>query len=106
VFSFRHLVNSHGISGCSVEDKAAVLDALHRRSALTWAQIKSAPRHGLGTEKIDQESLTVPLPSYVTPDTTILALRCIGKAPMIGFRDEDRFHVLWLEREYDCYDHS
>jgi hypothetical protein len=106
VFSLRHVVATHGVDGCSNTEKASILDAFSRRSGLTWTELKSAPRHGLGTEKLDVRSLKVSIPSCVTPDTTIIAFRCIGKAPMIGFRDEDRFHILWVDRGFDCYDHG
>jgi hypothetical protein len=105
VFSFQHLVRDHGVDGCDQEQKAQVLEALHRRGQLTWAQLKQAHRHGLGAEPIARNSMRVGVPACVTPDTPILAFRCIGIAPMIGFREEDRFHILWIDRAFACYRH-
>jgi hypothetical protein len=105
VFSLRHLIKTHGLDRCSQEQKAGILDSFYRRNELTWERIKMAPRHGLGTEKIDQSAIKVPLPGHITPDTTLLALRCIGLMPMIGFREDDRFHLLWIDLDFDCYDH-
>ncbi len=106
VFSFCNLAHSHCVEQCTDGEKVHVLDALWKRGRMTWAEIKQAPRHGLGCEKIAQNSLQVPLPVCVTPDTTILSFRCIGLAPMIGYRDEDRFHILWIDREFNCYNHN
>lgn len=106
VFSFQHLVESHDIEKCSSEEKVRILHAIYKRSRINWEELKKIGRHKLGCEPIEQESLRVPLPRVVTPDTTILSFRCIEMAPMIGFRDEDRFHVLWIDRKFDCYPHS
>ena len=100
-FSLRYLVASHGLDDCSKEDKVAILDAFHVRSQLTWADLKRAHRHAIGSKKIAQGGMKVPLPECVTPDTVLLAFRCIGKAPMIGFREDDRFQILWVDRRFD-----
>lgn len=106
VFSLQYLTQSHGIDNCSEAQKASILDALHKRGKMTWTQLRMAPRHGLGSETIALTALKVSLPPCVTPDTTILAFRCIGTAPMLGFRDQDRFHIIWIDKSYDCYDHG
>lgn len=106
IFSLRYLVPSHGIAGQSDDVKAAILDAFHVRSQSTWADLKSSGRHQHGCEKIEQTALRVPLPTNVTPDQTILSFRCVGMKPMVGFREEDRFHILWFDLNRDVYDHG
>jgi len=40
------------VTDCEREAQAAFALTLHRLSQLTWQEIRNAPRHGLGTEKI------------------------------------------------------
>lgn len=73
---------------------------------MTWIQIRGAHRHGLGTEKIEKSAIKVPIPTVVTEDVSLLAFRFSGKAPMVGFRERDVFHVLWFDRDYSLYKHE
>lgn len=90
---------------CDKNDMAAFADQIHRLSSLTWQQLKAAPRHGLGYEKIERHSLQVPVPISVPEDATIIAFRFSGKKPMVGYRDKNTFHVLWLDRNFSVYKH-
>lgn len=104
-FSLRHLRRDFCISKCTPEEKAAFADTLHKLSQLSWAQIRSAPRHGSGCEKIEHSSIRTEIPSIVTKEVSLLAFRFYGKAPMIGFRDKDIFHILWFDRDFTVYPH-
>lgn len=106
IFSLEHMVRGFCVASCDRDDKAAFADALHKRSQLTWIQLKQAPRHGLGSEKIEHSSLRVGKPLCLTEDTPILAFRFSGMKPMIGYRDGRIFNVLWLDIRRDVYDHS
>src|SRR5690349_14215345 len=92
-FCLQSLTN---LTDCSEEQQAALSDALWRRSQMTWRELTLAPRHGLGSEQIKAEQLPSP-PAGVTDDVTYLAFRFHGKAPMVGYRTENVFHVLWLD---------
>ena len=72
---------------------------------MTWNDIINAPRHGLGQEKIAQNAIKAPLPSHITPDTQLIALRFAGKAPMIGRRDGRIFIIYWLDHNFSLYKH-
>lgn len=104
VFSFEHMADTHCVTACEQQEQAAFAEALFRRGRLPWKELRQAPRHGLGYEKIDR--LNVQLPKTVTEDVSIIAFRCIGKAPMIGYRDGRVFHILFIDRAFDVYDHS
>lgn len=90
------------------EEKAASFDTMKKLSKLTWAQIYKAPKHGLGCEKIDRNSITGDsIPDVVVDeDTTIIAFRYNGKKAMVGFREKDTFFILWFDREYKLYNHG
>jgi hypothetical protein len=95
------------VTDCEREEQAAFALTMHRLSQLTWQEIRNAPRHGLGTEKIVRESIRAPVPPGITEDVeSFLAIRFHGKAPMVGFRSGETFHVVWLDRAFTLYPHG
>ena len=104
-FSLEYLQSDFCLSLCTQEEKASFADSLHKRSQLTWSQIKNQGRHHLGFEKIARHSLKSPVPSVATDDVEIIAFRFCGKAPMVGFRREATFFILWLDRFFCLYKH-
>ena len=75
-------------------------------SRMTWQEIYQAPRHGLGAEKIAQSAIRPALPSLLTEDIGLIALRFSGRKPMVGFRDTNVFRLLWLDHDFSVYDHG
>jgi hypothetical protein len=104
-FSLENLSKSHCLSSCEVPEKAAFADRLHEMSQLTWQQIAQADRHGQGSETIDRDAIKASIPSCITEDVTIIAFRCIGMAPMVGYKVHDTFYVVWIDRQYNLYPH-
>lgn len=104
-FSLEHLQSDFCLSLCTQEEKASFADAIHKRSQLTWSQIKNQDRHKLGFEKIARHSLKSPVPMVATDDVEIIAFRFYGMAPMVGFRREATFFILWLDRAFSLYKH-
>lgn len=60
----------------------------------------------MGFEKIEPSQVRQSLPSSVTEDVNLIAFRFSGKAPMVGYRDGQVFHVLWLDHDFSLYDHD
>lgn len=106
VFSFVYLQTGRNLEKMQKEEKIALFDSIVQRSAMTWHEIVFSPRHGLGQEIIKQSSLKVPIPPVVKKDTNIIALRYNGTKPIVGFRDKNIFHVLWIDWDYKVYSHS
>lgn len=75
-------------------------------SQLTWVQLKTAPRHGLGFEKIAKNSFRISIPASLPEDTVFLSFRCFGMAPMIGYRKGAIFFLLWLDHGMRAYPHG
>jgi len=73
---------------------------------LTWAEIARSPRHGLGYEIIPQEKIKTSLPAHITKDMNIIAFRYHAMSPMLGYRLDRTFHVLFLDRDFTLYDHG
>lgn len=100
-FSLRYI--QHNLDDCEKEEKAAFADAMYKRREMTWQEIETKPRHGLGCEVI-KKGLKVRTPDCVG-DRKILSLRFCGMKPMIGFREKEIFYVLWFDREFKIYKH-
>lgn len=106
-FCLRHLHNAYCVESLPVEKRADFAMALQHRSRMTWAQIKLADRHGMGTEKIPAKRIKASIPAEFIDSDSFLVLRYSGNLPMVGIRVQDVFHVLWIECEYgQLYDHG
>lgn len=103
VFCFEHMVSGFCIDDCNRDEKAALADALFKRSKLTWGELKQSGRHQLGYEKIDRTALNKKIPKSITEDVQVIAFRFCGKAPMVGYRDREVFRVIWLDRSYPTF---
>lgn len=105
VFSLRYLQRDFCVDCCEKNEKAAFADKLFKLSQLSWADIRKADRHGLGTEKISRNSIKAAIPTHITPDVDFLAFRFCAKAPMVGYKLGSVFYILWLDRAFKLYDH-
>lgn len=107
IFSLHYLQSDFCITICGREDQARFLDKLVGLSRLTWQQISSSGRHKMGTEIIPRSAIIPRIPSSIPKDAPLLAFRFSGLKPMVGFRSDQIFHIIWFEREFDTlYKHS
>lgn len=106
IFCLRHIAPGWGVSDCERDDQAAFACTIEKLSQLTWQEIRNAPKHGVGTEKIPKARLKAAVPGGITDDVEFLALRFSGKKAMVGFRSSEIFHVVWLDHAFRLYDHG
>jgi hypothetical protein len=106
VFCFRYLDKTHGLDSCNKDEKVALVSTLYKLSQLSWRQLRLAPRHGVGYERIDRNSFRVAIPQHITEDVDFIAFRFCGLAPMVGYRDEAIFRIVWLDRDFQVYQHG
>ena len=106
VFSFVYMQDTYHFSKCSQSDQSAFTGKLIELSHLTWQDIELASRHGCGKEIIARSAIKVSVPNCVKEDTNLIALRFSGKKPMVGFRERNVFHVLWIDRDFTLYNHG
>lgn len=108
IFSFEHMKDGSGysVNCCNDSDRSALAKRLFLLSRTNWRDIRQSPRHGIGTETIAQSAVNPALPNAVTDDVTILALRYNGKKPIVGYRDERVFHVLFIDHNFSVYKHG
>jgi hypothetical protein len=86
--------------------KIALIDTLNKLSRLKWAELRLAPRHGLGYEKIERNALNFTLPNDIPADRSIIAFRFCGKAPMLGYRSAyGTFYIIALDGKFIAYRH-
>lgn len=106
VFCLRDLQRNYDLNDCSHDQQRALVQKFRELSRLTWIEIRSAHRHGLGAEKISHDAIIPAVPPVVTQDVTLLAFRFSGRNPMVGFRSGPVFKILWLDHNFTVYDHG
>lgn len=100
------MVTGFCVQHCEEIERAQFALALFKRSKLTWQQLQVLHHHKLGLEEISKKSIKVGIPNIVTDDVKIIAFRCFNMMPMIGFRNDRVFNVLWLDPKGKVYDHE
>lgn len=106
IFSLRHLDKNFSLTKCTKEEKAAFADTLYKLSQLSWQELRQAPRHGLSYERISINAIRGAIPSHIAKEVGFIAFRFYGKAPIVGYRDGEIFHIVWVDREFKLYAHG
>ncbi len=114
LFSLEYIgVNTkYGLKSCQVEDKAIFLEAIHKRSDLTWKQIKNEPfKNGLGFELLKDRKLNMKLRRMARKKLTedakirVFCAKSRTKRRMLGERDGQIFYILFLDPCGEIYEH-
>lgn len=105
MFSMRYLQKGFDVEDCEKDDQAAFARRLCKWSKMTWQEIQSHEKHGLGHETMPHKSMRVALPPQITPDVNILVFRLSFPKTIIGYKDGVVFYVLWIDPDLKCYDH-
>lgn len=107
VFSLQYMQAGCCIADCDAQQKGAFADALHELSQMTWREITVASRQGKGLETLKRYAIRKPIPDSIKDDvTTLIGIRFWDKRRMVGYRDRDVFHIIWLDINGDLYDHG
>ena len=106
-FSLRYLSPQWCITGCNQEGRAAFADRIRILTQKSWMEILNLPKQGQGFEKIPRNQIKAAIPPHVTEDVThFWSFRFHGKAPMVGYKSGEIFHVLWFDPNFALYDHG
>ena len=113
LFSFKYL-QEDSIGAHTKRGGKAYYDLLMRLkklSELGWKEIRIAPRHGFGMEKIPRNQIIPqkPLPPFITPDVEALhVLRSKGdNTALVGWQMEKVFYIFYIELKHgEIYSHS
>lgn len=103
IFSLFYMDKSHCITTCDTDEKVAFVHKIRLLSQLRWRDLKLAPKHGVGYEQI--KVLKAKAPSDVKEDVKFIAFRFQGMKAMVGYRDLQVFHIIWIDRDFSVYDH-
>jgi len=104
-FSLEHVQPGYCVTDCQQQEKAACLDKLRRLARMTWTQIKLSDRQGMSFEIIAASSMKVPLPAVI-PRDGIRSTYFNGKnCRLVGFREGQVFHIVWIDRDLSTYRH-
>ncbi len=105
LFGLHYLVGGYNIVGCDQQERAAFANLLHDMSERTWSQLIQGARQGTGFEKISRQSIKVGIPSSITEDVHFfLSIRITDMGRLIGFREDEVFHAVWLDPKHEVYD--
>ena len=107
LFSFEFIDSQYCVSRCEKNDKAALADQLRLLGTQTWAELRQGNRHKTGYEKIHTSAIKPRIPPHLKNDdsVTFIAFRFSGMKPMIGYRIEEVFHIIWVDRDFSVYEH-
>jgi hypothetical protein len=106
IFCFKHLHKDFNFDICTNEEKCEFLNQISMLSKLTWQEIQTSHKHGLGSEKINIDSIIPSTPGFITPDVKhLLALRFSGKKPFLGIRNRFILHVIYVDPKMEVYNH-
>lgn len=104
-FCFRYTQPGFGVEDCEKEDRVNFANRLHKIGSMSWGEIKCASRHGLGYETMPEHNLRVPIPRSINEDARLIVFRFSAKKPMIGFRKEKIFYIVWIDPTFKVYNH-
>ena len=106
IFCLHYLDRDYGLSKCERNLKVGLIHKLYELSQLTWNQITNTYRHGLGLEIIPYEQIRGRMPTHITNDQRFIAIRFHQLKPVVGYRNQRIFHILWLDYNMALYDHG
>lgn len=104
VFCLGYMDKQMGMEQCSQEQKSQFAQKIYELSQLSWSVIKSSGRHQKGFEFVPWNQIKRPKPSFLAEDVEkAMVFRCFGMGPMVGHRDRNVFHVIFLSPNHDIY---
>jgi hypothetical protein len=96
-FCLSCTVDGFLLDECTSEQRASYATKLSKWAQMTWLELRTAPKHGLGYEKIDD--VRVPRPSHIPEDATFIAFRFHDRLPVVGYRTDRIFHAVWFDSD-------
>lgn len=108
-YSFDHMHQDYCADQLSDSRRAKFHQSLEKRRPLTWSAIQGLDRHKLGYEWLSpsKKKMSVDIPEAFPHKDQFMVFRYFDKLPMGGVRDQNVFHVVWVERHFgEVYDHG
>lgn len=105
VFAFFTMRKNYHIDKCNNEEKSALALKLSKIGQLTWQELNNSSKHGLGYESIKENSIIGDSTEHLPKGVKLIAFRFYAKAPIVGYRLNGVFHIVWLDRNFKLYKH-
>ncbi|NTV19048.1 MAG: hypothetical protein HGA83_06435 [Bacteroidales bacterium] len=109
LFSFRHIQpGQFCFSAMNHKQKGDFADALFRRKDFTWRDLYSLDHRKLGVEQLPAEIMKTKRPACLTEDVDKFSVIRFSNADgrIVGFRKEHIFYILWIDCNFELYDHG
>ena len=106
--SLEFLQGKHCVSKCQKDEKAQIIDILHRISQHTWREIIQEGKSGFGYEQIEISQLKCKIPQdeiFCNLDK-VTVFHNAPKIPIVGFRIQDIYYIFCIDRKYNAYNHG
>lgn len=106
VLDFTECEKKYNIDKLQKKEKSILINKIQIYSTMTWQDVFRSHYKGLGPEHIMTKFLKKKPPKTFPLDKDrVLVLRLQDNKTIIGYQNEDRFMVLWLDRKRDVYKH-
>jgi hypothetical protein len=103
--SLRHVRTGFSVKDLTQEQRSEFLLKWEKRSAFSWSELATHPKHGLGFEQLPKKQIKKVAPEHLAQEK-YMVLRHEGNHPIVGFKVGEVFYALWVEANYgDVYDH-
>lgn len=110
IFSLRHIQpGKYCFSRLEQKQKSDFAEALFRRKDFTWNDYHQSSKQALGCELLLFDCLKISSkPVCVTDDLDkVIVIRFSGNdGRIVGFREQNIYHVLWIDCSFELYDHG
>lgn len=101
-FSFYKLVRGYTLEDCTPEERIDFIETLCRASKLTWPKLIGTSCNCGGIE-ILRYGLRIKPPDGITPDTAFYSLHMKKPGRIVGHRESDTFHILYIDTQHATY---
>ncbi|MGA2677788.1 MAG: hypothetical protein ABSF37_00650 [Sedimentisphaerales bacterium] len=104
LFDIRCDDNNHCLERCDGQVKKEFANTVHKLGQMTWQQIETSARTGLGYEKIPFEQIKANSNHYpISKDEKIKVFRLTDAHRLAGIRKDRTFVILWVTQVHDLY---
>lgn len=104
-FSFEFLKGDYCLSKCESKEKSNLASKLHLIGRQNWGDLRRLGRNN-GFEPIPTAQLRCRIPDEFKNEATSIVFHMTGNIPVIGFRREDVFYIIAIDRTFNAYSHG
>lgn len=105
-YSFEYLDGAYCITKCETEVRAEVITTLHKIAKQTWQELQQISRKCGGFEFLPVDSLKCKIPEYFKNSEKAVVFHNPGKKAIIGFREEENYFIIAIDRNFKAYNHG